>query len=139
MVWGRAAATRVIAAAVEALLAAGVAAEDIGVIAPYTAQVHRLRAAIPGVEVATVNAFQGREKEAILCSFVRSNPDGELGFVADVRRMVVALTRARQFLLCVGDSATLGRHPAFERVLERFALEDALHSVFEEPWSVAVE
>jgi ATP-dependent RNA/DNA helicase IGHMBP2 len=129
---------RVITMAVQALFEQGVSPEDIGVIAPYTAQVQRLKAALPGVEVATVNAFQGREKEAILCSFVRSNPDGELGFVADIRRMVVALTRARRFLLCVGDAATLGRHPAFEAVLETFAIEDAVRSVFEAPWSDAL-
>jgi ATP-dependent RNA/DNA helicase IGHMBP2 len=124
----------VIVTAANALIASGVGASDIGVIAPYSAQVARLKVELPGVEVATVNAFQGREKEAILCSFVRSNPDGELGFVADPRRLVVALTRARRFLLCTGDSATLGRNPAFERVLAWFALDDALRSVFEPPW-----
>lgn len=128
----------VVRAAVEALLEQGVPPEDIGVIAPYTAQVVRLKAALPGIEVATVNAYQGREKEAILCSFVRSNPDRDLGFVADPRRLVVALTRARRFLLCVGDSATLGGHPAFAAVLDAFAAADAVRSVFEPPWDAAL-
>lgn len=96
--------------------AAGVRPNQVGVIAPYRAQVAALRAALPDLEVGTVNAFQGREKDVILTSFTRSNPDGELGFVADPRRLNVTLTRARKLLVAVGDSATLASshvHHAF--------------------------
>ncbi len=75
-------------AAVDALLAHGVPPAALGVIAAYRAQVQRLRARLPAaVEVSTVDGFQGREAEAVLVSFVRSNPDGALGFVADGRRL----------------------------------------------------
>ena len=129
-----------IALAVQQLLDAGVPADDLGVIAPYSAQVARLRARLPGVEVNTVNAFQGREKEVILCSWVRSNPDGELGFVADGRRLTVALTRARRLLVCVGDSATLSYSARFAELLERVqALPGAAWlTVWEPPWDSAL-
>jgi superfamily I DNA and/or RNA helicase len=132
---------RVVAQATVQLLKAGVPPASIGVVAPYSAQVSRLRALpeLEGVEVASVNAFQGREKEAIVCSFVRSNVEGELGFVADERRLTVALTRARRLLLCVGDSATLSSSDRFARVLESFQAADAWASVFEEPWSESLD
>jgi superfamily I DNA and/or RNA helicase len=130
----------IVVRAVGELIAAGVAPRDIGVIAPYSAQVSRLGAspALRDVEVATVNAFQGREKDAIVCSFVRSNPDGDLGFVADRRRLVVALTRARRYLLCTGDSATLASSPDFAAAFEVFLARDAWATVWESPWSEAV-
>jgi ATP-dependent RNA/DNA helicase IGHMBP2 len=104
-----------VAAEVRRLLSRGVRPADIAVIAAYDAQVRRLRRLLAaeralGVEVATVDAFQGREKEAVVVDLVRSNERGAIGFLADVRRMNVALTRARRFLLVVGDSATLGEH-----------------------------
>jgi ATP-dependent RNA/DNA helicase IGHMBP2 len=107
-----------VAAEVRRLLSRGLAATDIAVIAAYDAQVRRLRALLAaeraaGLEVATVDAFQGREKEAVIVDLVRSNDRGDIGFLADVRRMNVALTRARRFLLVVGDSATLGEHPYY--------------------------
>ncbi|MFT5454923.1 MAG: ATP-dependent RNA/DNA helicase IGHMBP2 [Myxococcota bacterium] len=125
----------VVQRAVDALCSAGVLPTSIGVIAPYSAQAGRLREVVPdGVEVATVNAFQGRELDAIVCSFVRSNDRGELGFVADGRRLTVALTRARRFLLAVGDSATLASHPRFAELLDGLAERGDLASVFEPPW-----
>jgi ATP-dependent RNA/DNA helicase IGHMBP2 len=107
-----------VAAEVRRLLSRGLAATDIAVIAAYDAQVRRLRALLAaeraaGLEVATVDAFQGREKEAVVVDLVRSNERGDIGFLADVRRMNVALTRARRFLLVLGDSATLGNHPYY--------------------------
>ncbi len=96
----------------------GVAADQVAVIAPYTAQVLRLRQALPELEVGTVNAFQGREKDVVLASFVRSNDTGNLGFVADPRRLNVAITRARMLFVGVGDSATLGAHPGFGRLVQ---------------------
>src|SRR5882724_4636447 len=88
--------------------------QDIAVISPYDAQVQKLRELLHDVsdlEIDTVDGFQGREKEAVVVSLVRSNAEGELGFVADIRRINVALTRARKKLIVVGDSATIARHP----------------------------
>jgi hypothetical protein len=127
---------QVVALAVAGLRRAGVTADDIGVITPYSAQVARLRQlpALEGVECASVNAFQGREKEALVCSFVRSNPEGALGFVQDERRLTVALTRARRWLLCVGDTATLGRAPRMRAVIDHIEAMGWLRSVWEPPW-----
>ena len=107
---------------VRRLLGRGVAATDVAVIAAYDAQVRRLRVLLAaeraaGLEVATVDGFQGREKEVVVVDLVRSNPDGAIGFLADTRRMNVALTRARRFLLVVGDSATLGEHPYYAAMI----------------------
>jgi superfamily I DNA and/or RNA helicase len=107
---------------VRRLLSRGVAATDIAVIAAYAAQVRRLRALLAderalGLEVRTVDGFQGREKEAVIVDLVRSNLDGDIGFLADLRRMNVAITRARRWLLVVGDSATLGNHPYYAAFL----------------------
>src|SRR5262249_23001428 len=103
---------------VRALLDAGVSPSDIAVIAPYAAQVRLLRErlAMPGLEIDSVDGFQGREKEAVVLSLVRSNVDGEIGFLADVRRTNVALTRARRKLLVIGDSATLSALPFYQRL-----------------------
>jgi len=91
-----------------------VPARDIAVISPYDAQVQKLRELLNDageLEIDTVDGFQGREKEAVVVSLVRSNEQGDLGFVADIRRINVALTRARKKLVVVGDSATIARHP----------------------------
>ena len=95
---------------VRELMDAGIAAEQIAVIAPYAAQVRLLRGRLElsGLEIDTVDGFQGREKEAVLLTMVRSNDRGEIGFLADTRRTNVAMTRARRKLIVVGDSATLG-------------------------------
>lgn len=129
-----------LAIAVAELRARGVAADRIGVIAPYSAQVGRLAAhpALAGVEVATINAFQGREKDAIAVSWVRSNDEGELGFVADSRRLTVALTRARRWLWQVGDAGTLSRHPRFAELIAHHESTGTLQSVWEPPWSEAL-
>src|SRR5207247_2801080 len=106
----------------------------VAVIAPYSAQVRLLRErlAVPGLEIDSVDGFQGREKEAVVLSLVRSNAEGEVGFLADVRRMNVALTRARRKLLVVGDSATLASHPFYERLFSYFQEVGAWQSVWEE-------
>lgn len=119
---------------VRALREAGVAASDIGVIAPYSAQVQLLRSLLPDedLEIDSVDAFQGREKEAICVSLVRSNDDGDLGFLADVRRMNVALTRARRRLFVVGDSATVGGHPFYEAFVQHTQAQGFYRSAWEE-------
>ena len=116
------------------LLEAGLSPEQIAVITPYSAQVRLLRQRMkhPGIEIDSVDGFQGREKEAVLVSLVRSNPEGEIGFLGDVRRMNVALTRARRKLIVVGDSATISVHPFDQRLLAYFETIQAYHSVWEE-------
>ena len=71
-----------------------------------------------GLEIGTVDGFQGREKEAVIVDLVRSNEYGEIGFLANTRRMNVALTRAKRFLLVIADSATLGEHPYYAAFLQ---------------------
>jgi ATP-dependent RNA/DNA helicase IGHMBP2 len=119
---------------VQALLDAGVSPRDIAVIAPYAAQVRLLREqlTIDGLEIDTVDGFQGREKEAVVISLVRANAKGEIGFLGDTRRMNVALTRARRKLIVIGDSATIGGNPFYHKLLEYFELHDAYRTVWEE-------
>ncbi len=123
-----------VAGKVRALIQCGVSAPDIAVIAPYAAQVRRLRELlpVPGLEIDSVDGFQGREKEAVVLSLVRSNVEGEIGFLADVRRTNVALTRARRKLLVIGDSATLAVLPFYRRMFEYFESIGAYHTVWEE-------
>jgi superfamily I DNA and/or RNA helicase len=119
---------------VQTLLDAGLSPRDVAVIAPYAAQVRLLREQLPleGLEIDTVDGFQGREKEAVIISLVRSNANGEIGFLADTRRMNVALTRARRKLIVIGDSATIGGHPFYSRLLDYFQSHDAYRTVWEE-------
>ncbi len=120
---------------VRGLLEAGLRPEQIAVIAPYRAQVRLLRELLtdaPGLEIDSVDGFQGREKEAIVLTLVRSNPEGEIGFLADVRRTNVALTRARGKLLVIGDSATLSNHEFYQRMSTYFESIGAYASVWEE-------
>ena len=118
---------------VKELTDAGVNPEQIAIIAPYAAQVRLLRNRLDdrNLEVDTVDGFQGREKEAVVISMVRSNDIGEIGFLADARRTNVALTRAKRKLIVIGDSATLARHPFYAELLEYFESADAYHSVWE--------
>ena len=120
------------------LLDSGVAPGCIGVISPYAAQVRLLRELLPdsGLEVDSVDGFQGREKEAIVISLVRSNPKGELGFLKDVRRMNVAMTRARRKLLVIGDSATLSGNPFYRRMIDYFETSGTYRTVWEEDGAV---
>ncbi|CCE85436.1 Piso0_005032 [Millerozyma farinosa CBS 7064] len=99
---------------IDLLIAAGVAPRDIGVISPYAAQVARLRKALAAadldaVEAATIDAFQGREKEAIIISLVRSNDDRAVGFLSEKRRLNVAMTRPKRHLCVVGDMDLMSR------------------------------
>ncbi len=125
---------RWVATQVQALLDVGVETSKIAVIAPYAAQVRLLRDLLPaGLEIDTVDGFQGREKEAVVLTLVRSNAEGEIGFLADVRRMNVALTRARRKLLIIGDSATIAAHEFYQRLLDYLTSIGAYHTIWEEP------
>ncbi|WP_181306281.1 AAA domain-containing protein [Rufibacter sp. XAAS-G3-1] len=101
----------------------------IGIISPYRAQINYLNdqvehqpklAALQArrlLSVGTVDSFQGQERDIIYISMVRSNPEGEIGFLADMRRMNVAMTRAKKKMVIVGDSATLGQHAFYQQFL----------------------
>ena len=116
------------------LLDLGLPAQDIAVIAPYAAQVRLLRDQFSrqGLEIDTVDGFQGREKEAVIISLVRSNNKNEIGFLADRRRMNVALTRARRKLLVIGDSATLGVDEFYRSFFEYVESVNGYQTVWEE-------
>lgn len=99
---------------------------DIGVISPYRMQAQYLRQLIrsrefyrplrASISVNTVDGFQGQERDVIVISLVRSNEQGQIGFLNDLRRMNVAMTRARQKLLVIGDAATLAHHPFYRNL-----------------------
>lgn len=101
---------------------------DIGVISPYKAQVQYLRQRIKKtielrpirhqISINTVDGFQGQERDVIFISLVRANEDGNIGFLNDLRRMNVAMTRARMKLVIIGDASTLGRHPFYRKLLQ---------------------
>ncbi len=116
------------------LLDCGLTSDQIAVISPYSAQVKYLREKLKHfeLEIDSVDGFQGREKEAVIVSLVRSNRDGEVGFLADTRRMNVALTRAKRKLIVIGDSATITSHGFYQRMVEYFEAIGAYHSVWEE-------
>ncbi len=100
---------------VKRLVKAGVKKEWIGIITPYEDQVDLLR---DDVEVSTVDGYQGREKEVIVISFVRSNRRGEIGFLEDMRRLNVSLTRAKRKLIMVGDAETLSNHEVYGELID---------------------
>ncbi|MBL8752392.1 MAG: IGHMBP2 family helicase [Planctomycetes bacterium] len=119
---------------VTALRDAGVPGSAIAVITPYNAQVQLLRARLggePDLEIGTVDGLQGREKEAVVVSLVRSNEHGEVGFLAELRRLNVALTRARRHLTVVGDSATLAHHKDLCQLVEHLQQHARYRSAFE--------
>ncbi len=89
----------------------------MAVLTPYQAQREAIRREVPDVEVSTVDAAQGREWDVVLYSSVRSNPRHRLGFVADERRLNVAVTRARRNFILVGDERTISDHPGFKLYL----------------------
>ncbi|KAH8602786.1 P-loop containing nucleoside triphosphate hydrolase protein [Bisporella sp. PMI_857] len=97
---------------VQNLVDAGVKPEDIAIVTPYNAQLalvsRLLKEAFPGIELGSVDGFQGREKEVVIVSLVRSNSKREVGFLAEKRRLNVAMTRPRRSLIIIGDSETVG-------------------------------
>jgi len=125
-----------VVARVRELVAAGLPAREIGVITPYRAQASWLREQLGDVsdlEVDTVDAFQGREKDVIVLSLVRSNAEQTLGFLTDLRRLNVAITRPRKHLFVVGDSATLSGHPHYAKWIEFVQSTGGYRSAWEWP------
>ena len=96
---------------------AGVDETDIGIISPYADQV-KLISEKTDIEVKTVDGFQGREKEIIIISTVRSNEFGQIGFLKDLRRLNVAITRAKRKLIIIGNSDTLKSNATYERLID---------------------
>lgn len=94
----------------------GVSEDAIGIISPYADQVKMIQDMTP-VEVKTVDGFQGREKEIIIISTVRSNDNGNIGFLSDLRRLNVAITRAKRKLIIIGNKDTLKANPTYERLI----------------------
>lgn len=101
---------------------------DVGIISPYKAQVQYLRQLMrrdsffkpyrPLITVNTVDGFQGQERDVILISLVRANEEGQIGFLNDLRRMNVAITRARMKLIILGDASTLTRHAFYRKLYD---------------------
>lgn len=106
-------------------LTIGVNQEDIGIISPYADQVKIIQDMTP-VEVKTVDGFQGREKEIIIISTVRSNENGNIGFLRDLRRLNVAITRAKRKLIIIGNKNTLKVDPTYERLINFCEKNDLL-------------
>lgn len=120
-----------------------VAPLKIGVIAPYRAQINYLQDRVEHMQhlhelyqkrelsIGTVDSFQGQERDIIYISMVRSNEVGEIGFLSDIRRMNVGMTRAKKKLVIVGDSATLSHHPFYEAFLKYTERINAYRSAWE--------
>lgn len=104
---------------------------DFGIISPYRAQVRMMRRLLKmqrfyrrmrgQVAVNTVDGFQGQERDVIVISMVRDNENGEIGFLGDLRRMNVAITRAKMKLIIIGNSETVAHHPFYARLFEFFS------------------
>ncbi len=101
---------------------------DVGLISPYKAQTYYMRSLLKRrpffkpfrrfISVNTVDGFQGQERDVMMISLVRSNDNGQIGFLNDLRRMNVAITRARMKLIIIGDSTTMTRHPFYRKLYE---------------------
>jgi predicted DNA helicase len=116
----------------EKMLKIGIKEEWVGIITPYDDQLDLLRKSLKEkVEINTVDGFQGREKEVIIISFVRSSKEKILGFLTDLRRLNTAITRAKRKLICVGDSETLKSHPVYCRFID-FIKEKGVLVILEE-------
>lgn len=116
-------------------------AYTLGIITPYSSQVEYLRklaeasavlsAIQPLISINTVDAFQGQERDVIAISFVRSNEKADVGFLSDIRRTNVAMTRARKKLIMTGDSATLGAHTFYAKLIDYVQEKGFYRSAFE--------
>ena len=118
---------------------------SVGIISPYKEQIELLKeklaafdySAYPVSELAvkTIDGFQGEERDIIYISLVRSNPDSEIGFLSDIRRMNVALTRAKKKLVVIMDTATIGNHPFYKAFIEYCES----HNFYKSAWEYSYE
>jgi superfamily I DNA and/or RNA helicase len=110
----------------------GLPADETALITPYSAQAEAVTPMLPpGMRCSTVDSFQGQEMRHVVVSLVRSNSDGEIGFLKDYRRMNVALTRAKESLFVIGDSATVGNDPFYAAFLTHVERNGAYRTVWE--------
>ncbi|XP_051918312.1 DNA-binding protein SMUBP-2 [Hippocampus zosterae] len=125
----------IVALHIKALTEAGVNVKDIAVIAPYNLQVDLLRQKLsarhPALEIKSVDGFQGREKEAVVLSLVRSNRKGEVGFLAEDRRINVAVTRARRHVAIVCDTQTVQNHAFLKTLVHHVTEYGEVRTAFE--------
>lgn len=103
----------------------GVKKEDIGIITPYADQVNYIKN-MTHVETNTIDGFQGREKEIIIISTVRSNNNKDIGFLKDLRRLNVSLTRAKRKMIIIGNVNTLNSNPTYKRMINYIESKNAL-------------
>lgn len=101
-------------------------------ISPYAGQVAAAKDTLPKeMRISTIDSFQGQEKEIIILSLVRSNDDGDIGFLKDYRRMNVAITRAKEQLFVIGDSATIGGDAFYNSFLTYIEKKGSYRTVWE--------
>jgi ATP-dependent RNA/DNA helicase IGHMBP2 len=115
----------------------------ISIISPYRSQIQLIESLLPGfqelekrknyVQANSVDSFQGQESDIVLISLVRSNAKGEIGFLADIRRMNVALTRAKTMLVVMGDSATIAQHKFYDAFVQKMQSLETYSSCYEFP------
>ncbi len=118
---------------------------SVAIISPYKEQLYvlneqlrhtpELQAYVHRIAVNTIDSFQGQERDIVYISMTRSNANGIIGFLADTRRMNVAMTRARKKLVIIGDSATLSRHPFYSDFIAYAEKHNAYKSAWDENWS----
>lgn len=104
---------------------------ETAVISPYSGQVAAAKETLPNMRISTIDSFQGQEKETIILSLVRSNDDGDIGFLKDYRRMNVAITRAKEQLYVIGDSATIGGDAFYNSFLTYIETHGTYRTVWE--------
>lgn len=110
----------------------GLNAAITAIISPYAGQVMAAKRVLPSqLRISTIDSFQGQEKEVIILTLVRSNDENEIGFLKDYRRMNVAITRAKEQLFVIGDSATLGADPFYHQFLTYVEKHGSYRSVWE--------
>lgn len=117
----------------------------LGIVAPYRRQSAFLKEAFAdddtlkpyekALQIHTIDSFQGQETDIIYISLTRSNAQQQIGFLADIRRMNVAMTRAKKKLVIIGDSSTIGQHPFYKGLLDYVTALDTYHSVWE--WDIS--
>ncbi|TGM48228.1 RNA helicase [Leptospira biflexa] len=117
---------------IETFFERGLPKETTAVVSPYRGQVDKLNLRADGRWIGqTIDSFQGRESEIVILSLVRSNPDGEIGFLMNPKRLNVALTRAKSHLILIGDSSTLCRHKEFQDLYNYIESNGEIRSIYE--------